>query len=100
MFSSCSLPHRQRASERRQDAVHLEGLQYVIECACLERFDRSRDRAMSGHHDAGQVAVDLMTGAQQRDAVHLRHHQIGQQQIEWLLAQCRHRLEPGGEPAW
>src|SRR5207237_9360337 len=89
---------RQRSGEYRQDVVHLEGLQHVVERTGLECIDRGRDRALSGHHDARQLAVDLATGAQQRNAVELGHREIGQQQVERPLSQRRKRLAPGCEP--
>src|SRR3984893_16261868 len=88
---------RQRSGEYRQDVVHLEGLQHIVERAALECINRGRDRALSGHHDAGQFAVNLATGAQQRNAIEFRHREIGQQEVERLLSQGCNRLTPGCE---
>src|ERR1700687_6169039 len=89
---------RQCSGEYRQDVIHLEGLQHIIERAGFECINRGRDRALSGHHDAGQFVVNLAAGAQQRNAVDFRHGEIGQQEVERLLSQCRNRLTPGCEP--
>src|SRR4029077_11247919 len=88
---------RQRPGEHRQDGIHLEGLQHIVERAGFECINRGGDRALSGHHDAGQFAVNLAAGTQQRNAVDVRHGEIGQQEIERLLSQCRNRLMPGCE---
>jgi hypothetical protein len=47
---------------------------------------------LTGHHHAHEVRVDPERGAQQGQAVHPWHHQIGEQHVERLFSQCRQRL--------
>src|SRR5437867_10281961 len=73
--------------DRTVTGVQTCALPILVERARLERIHRGRDRAVPGHQDAGDVAIDLLAAAQERDAVDFRHLQIGQQQIERLLAE-------------
>ncbi len=87
------------AREHRQEVVEPERLENIILCSIAQCPHGRVDSAVSRHHDSGQVAVDLVGRAQQRDAVHLRHHQIGEQEIELPLAQLRESLAGRGEPS-
>ena len=75
-------PHRQRARQHRYDRPEVERLENVVEGAALHGLDRRVDRAMAGHQEAHQVGVNLLCRAQQRDAVHARHHEVGNQDVE------------------
>src|SRR5882672_10312171 len=46
---------------------------------------------MSRHDDADQIRVDFECPAQQDNAVHFGHHQIGEHKVELLLTQRRQR---------
>ena len=69
----------------------LKGFEHVVERTHLHRFDGGRDRPLPGHDDADEVRIDFQRLAEQLDAVHPRHHQVAQEQVEILL---RQRLEP------
>ena len=75
-------PHCERARQHRYDRPEVERLENVVEGAALHGRDRRVDRAMAGHDEAHQVRVNPLCGAQQRDAVHIRHHEVGNQDVE------------------
>ena len=91
-------PHVDGAGEHRADGREIERLQDVVERAHLHGVDGARHRALAGHHDADEIGIDLERGAEQRQAVHPRHHQVGEQHVEGLLAQGRQRLLRHREP--
>jgi len=80
-------PQLERTLNHRQDYVELEGFQDVVIGANLHGGNGSVDRAVAGHHDSGQLRVDLARRLQQLDAVELGHHEIGQQQVVGAAAQ-------------
>ena len=70
--------HVERPRNDRQNDIQPEGLEDVVERTDLHRFDCGIDRAMSRHHDAGEIRIDLARRVQQTDTVHLGHHEIRQ----------------------
>jgi hypothetical protein len=86
-IGDAQIAHRQRTRQNRQDHAQLERLQNVIERAGLHRRYRRGDGALAGHDDADQIAVELLCRLEQGNAVHPRHHEVGQQQVEPGISQ-------------
>ena len=79
-----------------QQLLDLERLGDVVVRAELDRADRGLDRAERGdHHDVRRLG-QRHHAADQIEAVHLRHAQVGDDQIEAIGAR---ELEPGGGAA-
>jgi len=87
----CVLPAQslpvQCAQYDRQDHIELERLEDVIECAALHGFHCRIDGAVARHHDRTERRVHAFCGVEEGDAVHLRHHEVRQQQIEIARSQ-------------
>ena len=85
---------RTRASSRRQHLLH-----FVDQLAQVDRLGKhlgvlrrtrvgiERDRGKTGDEHDLDVGIELGGAAREFDAVHLRHDDIGEQQLERLLAQ-------------
>ncbi len=83
-----------RAQRLGDDLAHLvfvEGLGEVVEGAGLQRLDRGVDGAVRGDHHHGQIGIFAQRLAEQGHAVHLRHAQIGDHEVDVVLAE---RSEP------
>src|SRR3569833_1772528 len=76
-------PDRQRPRQHRKNRAQLEWLENIIHGARFHGLDRGIDRPLAGHHDSHHVRVRFQSRFQQRDAVHIGHHQIRQYQIEF-----------------
>ena len=85
----------ERVADDPHDVRALERLGDEVVRAFLHRVDRGLDRAVRGHqHDLG-LGRDRLGGAQQVHAGRLRHHQIGEQHADAVLAQeVERRLLP------
>src|SRR5437764_5177126 len=70
----------------------LEGLGDEVEGAGLHRLYRAVHPAVGRHHDHGYVGVGDDHLAEQREAVHLRHHQIGDHDVGAVAVERRQRL--------
>src|SRR2546421_6437906 len=70
----------------------LEGLGDEVEGAGLHRLYRAVHPAVGRHHDHGYVGVGHDHLAEQREAVHLRHHQIGDHDVGAVAVERRQRL--------
>ena len=66
--------------------------EHVVKGADFHGVDRGLNRALPGHDQGDQMRIDFERGPQQRDSVHLRHHQIAEHQIEVLFAQSLERV--------
>ena len=78
-----------RSRQHRQNLVQLERLQEIIEGTRLHGFQGRLHGRLTGHDDADQLRIDFKGLAEQLDAVHFRHHQVAEQEIEVLGAQQR-----------
>jgi len=65
-------------------ALLLEGLLEVPECAGAQRFDGVLGAAVAGDHDAGQIGGDVADLPYQLQPVDARHLDVAQHQINWL----------------
>ncbi len=66
-----------RPTHDADELVALEGFLYKIEGPGLHRRDRVVDAAVGGHEDHGQSGAGLQKRVEQFQAVHLRHHEVG-----------------------
>ncbi len=86
---------RDRAVDDDQELVDFERLLQVVERAKLHRLDRALDGRVRRHHEnlravaGGGVRHDL---ADELDARELGHQVVGNQQVEWPLADEPERL--------
>src|SRR5688572_10066449 len=82
-YIECTLENRAYESQR-------ERLENVIERTRFHRCNGGIYRTMSGHHDANQCLIHLACGFQERDAVHPRHRQVGDDEIKTFVS---HQLQ-------
>ena len=64
--------------------VFFERFQDVVVGPAANRFQRRGNIMDGGHHDDGNLRVELANPVQQLDAVHLRHDHVAQNQV-WRL---------------
>ena len=79
--------------------VDLEGLLDVVEGPLLHRFDGRVRRGVGGHHQDLGVGEAVLDGLQHRESVHVGHHEVCEDQIEFgsrLEELCR-RLSAVGD---
>ena len=93
----------ERLHHARSHLVQVERLGDVVEGAELEAGDRALDLGDRRHDDDGGVRPAGEDLAQQRDAVHLRHPQVGDDERHGLRVHLLERLGAGarlrtGEP--
>ena len=67
--------------------IGIDGLGEEVEGAVLHRLDGVLDAAVRGHHDHGQLGVELLGGAQHAHAVALGQAQIRQHERGLGIAQ-------------
>ena len=75
------LAHRLQAFddlvEENLQPLDIDGLRQVVVGAFLHRLDGGVDGALRGQEQRRDVGADLRQRAQQREPVHTRHHQVG-----------------------
>jgi hypothetical protein len=76
----------QRPCQDGKQVTESERLENVIGGPTAQRLHSGVDGAITRHDHSRQVAIDLLRGAQQGDAIHLGHHQVGEQEVELTLA--------------
>ena len=64
--------------EQDLQPLQIDRLRQVVVRALLDSFDRCFDRPLRRQEDRGDVVALLLKPAQQIEAAHLRHHQVGQ----------------------
>jgi hypothetical protein len=69
------------AADDVDDLLELERLEDVVVSAALHRVDRCLDRAEAGHDHRHGLRRDLADLVEQRDAAHLRHLQVGEDEV-------------------
>ena len=84
----------------RLHVVHLERLGHVVERALRQAPDRAREVRDGGDHHDARVGPARPHLGQQLDAVHLRHPDVGHEQLRRLPLQLAQRLAAArGRPA-
>ena len=73
------------ALQAGQDVVHLEGLGEVVEHALLHRLDRGLDARVGGEEDHGHAGANLLDFREQLHAVHRRHAQVRDRDVDAAL---------------
>ena len=68
----------------------IEWLLNVVSRAKLHRLDGTFDGAVARHDDELDVRVFALDGAQQLDAIHLRHLKIGKHKVDVAIL-CKQR---------
>ncbi len=63
--------------EQDLQPLDIDRLGQVVVCAFLHRFNRGLDRTLRGEEQRGGIGTLLLQGAEQREPVHARHHQVG-----------------------
>ena len=81
------LARLQRLRDDLADLVLVEGLGDEVERAALERLDGGVDGAVRGDEHDRQLGLDLERALEQRHPVDLRHLQVGDDEIDVVLAQ-------------
>ena len=76
----------ERVSQNHQHFVVLERLGHVVERAALHRGDRVLDRGKRGHHDDGQLFVQLFERLEGLHAVQARQHHVDDRRVEGIVA--------------
>ena len=90
------LPPLQGAPDRQAEVRHLPGLLHEVERADLDRLDRVVEVGAAGHHDVGRDRLQRAADAvEEVDPAHLRHPEVGQEEVELLVPQELHRVFPG-----
>src|SRR6266566_3190738 len=74
-----------------QDLLRPRVLDQVVRRTELHGLDRALDRAVAGEHDHRGREAALVHGAQKGHAVHHRHLQVGQDDVEARLAEAGER---------
>ena len=82
----------ERVARHHGKIVGIEGLGDVIERAVFERPDRGLDRGVTGHHDDAGVELLALDLLEQLDAVHARHADVGDRQVELAAGQLGERI--------
>jgi hypothetical protein len=77
----------ERAGRGDQELRRADGFFEVVEGPELDGFDGRLDRGVSRDDEDFGVGRDIARGAEQLDAVHLRHFDVEQEQVEVLLAE-------------
>ena len=75
-------PTFDRVADHDEHLVVLERLGDVVEGAPLHRADRALDRGEGGHHQNGQLLIELLELVEGGDAVHTWHHHVDNGTIE------------------
>ena len=88
------LPLLERVADLDLQLVDVERLAEVVVRAQPHGFDRGVGRRKRRDHDAENVLVDPLGRAQHVDAAHVRHLDVGDQQVE--SARARARRSPRG----
>ena len=89
------LPQRRRlqdAVDDQHDVVELQGLGDEIGGPGLHRLDGVLDRGEPGHDQERNVLSRFADGLDQGDAVHFRHDQVGDHQVEIMAGERLQRL--------
>ena len=76
-------------SQRQDDFVWPERLREIVVRACFHRGDRGVLTTIGAHHDHQRRPAALAEFPQKRDAIHLGHADVAEDQIEWLGFRCR-----------
>ena len=69
------------ARETGEDVVDLEGLREVVEHALLHRLNRRLHGGVGGEQDHGHGRMELVHLLEERHAVHRRHAQVGDHDV-------------------
>ncbi len=83
------------AADDGQDRVELEGFEHVVQGADLHGGHGRIDRAVPRHDYSGDIRVDGAGRPHELDAIEVRHHQVGQQQLVRSRSQIAERLPRG-----
>jgi hypothetical protein len=81
----------ERAADGLQKRLALEGLFEVVECAAAERLLGRLDGAVRGEQQDDDGGVEGEELREQLDAVHARHLQVGEREVEASLARDAQR---------
>ena len=84
---AAQLARLQRLGDDLAHLVLVEGLGDEVERAALERLDGGVDRAVRGDEDDGKLGLDLERALEERHAVDLRHLEIGDDEVDVVLAE-------------
>jgi hypothetical protein len=74
-------PDFQGAMRDCEHDVDIEWLLQIVECAHVHGANRTVDRPLTGHDDTRKVRIDASCRADQREAIDLRHLQIGEHYV-------------------
>ena len=77
----------QRAPHAQVELIFLEWLQNVVVRAGADGFERDRNVVHRRDHDHRDVRIVQAQLAQKLQAVHLRHHDVAQDQVERVFAE-------------
>ena len=91
-FSVTSRRCSSARDDEQQQMIGIDRLREKIERALLHRGHRVLDAAVRGHHDDGNVGVDLLGRPQHAEAVAFGQAQIGQHQRGLRLLEHLHGL--------
>ncbi len=83
---------RERTLDHQQQMIGIDGLGEEVERAFLHRRHRVLDAAERGHHDHGQLGVELLGGAQHAKTVAVGQPEIRQHQARPRRSQHLHCL--------
>ena len=74
----------QGAADGGEQLFALERLEQVVVGAVAQRLQGDLDIVDGGHHDDRHVGILFLGALEEGDAVHLGHHQVGEDEIEFL----------------
>ena len=84
----------QRALHRADQVLALEGLEQIVVSAAAHGVDGHADVVDGGHHDHGKLRLLRVNALQQRNAVAVLHHNVGEHQVEGVVFQGLKRFAP------
>ena len=87
--------HGQGPLQRGQQGVQPYGLEHIVDGSGSHRLDGSRNRSVPRHDDGDKGRIDRDRVLKKRKAVHLRHDQVCQDQVEGAVLQGGKGFRPG-----
>ena len=75
-------PLGEGAAEEEHELLELEGLGEVMVRAEANALDRRVDRAVSGHHEHGQIGIEATDAAEELEPVDAGHAEIGDEGVD------------------
>ena len=88
----CEPVHARRALDDVEQRRRGHGLEQVPEGAVLDGLHGALDGGAARHEDHGHVEIGLADGAQEREAVHVGHGDVADDDVEALILRERRRL--------